>query len=87
MAASPRFKVHDAHGTYQAACKEIEAAAVLVGFYGSGAFVKEGSVKVWIEGADADGCAGDSYDRVGTVAFRRLADRRRELRAADGAES
>lgn len=40
MAASPVWKVYDASGKYQAACKEPEAAAALLGFYGVGASIR-----------------------------------------------
>lgn len=63
MAGSPRFKVYDATGKYQASCKEIEAAAAVVSFYGEGATIKDGHTRVvWREGVDGD--AGDSYDAV-----------------------
>jgi hypothetical protein len=65
MAATPRFKVFDSHGDYQASCHEIEAAACLVAFYGDGATIRTGHEKrktVWIEGGD--GNAGESYDAV-----------------------
>jgi hypothetical protein len=65
MSASPRFKVYDAQGVYQSACKEPEAAAALVSFYGEGATVRDGhSHIVWVEGED--GNAGDSYDDTAT---------------------
>ncbi len=65
MAASPRFKVYDSHGTYQGAVKEPEAAAALVSFYGDGATIRDGHTHiVWLEGTD--GHAGDSYDVVVT---------------------
>lgn len=65
MAQSPRFKVYDAAGVYQAACKEPEAAAAVVSIYGPGATIRAGHSKrdtVWVEGDDGD--AGDSYDVV-----------------------
>jgi len=61
MAASPEFKIYDSAGTYQAACKEIEAAAALVSFYGEGATIRHGHKLVaWTEGVD--GAAAESYD-------------------------
>ena len=65
MAATPKFKVYDAAGAYQAACKEPEAAAAVVSLYGSGSTIRLGHAKrdtVWTEGVDGD--AGDSYDDV-----------------------
>ena len=64
MAASPRFKVYDANGTYQAACKEPEAAAALVCIYGDGATIRlDHRVILWTEGAESQP-AGESYDHV-----------------------
>ena len=63
MAASPDWKVYCKNGVYQAACKEIEAAAALASFYGDGATIRyQHTQVVWIEGKD--GKAGDSYDAV-----------------------
>ena len=67
MARSPRFKVYDANGVYQAACKEPEAAAAVVSLYGPGATIRTGHTRrntVWVEGEDGDGEAGASYDAV-----------------------
>ena len=64
MAASPAWKVYDRHGSYRAACKEIEAAACLMGFYGNGATIRLGhSRPVWTEGAEGQPAA-ESYDFV-----------------------
>lgn len=74
MANAPRFKVYDAHGRYQAACKEVEGAAALMGFYGSGATIRVGHAKsgiFWTEGEDGE--ASESYDAV-DAAFRRFPD-------------
>jgi hypothetical protein len=63
MGASPKWKVYDHEGTYQAATKEIEAAAAVVSFYGRGATIKlDHKVVVWTEGVDGDG--DSSYDEV-----------------------
>ena len=63
MAGAPRWKVYDANGKYQAATKEIEAAAALVSFYGEGSKIKlDHRNVVWVEGEDGE--AGDSYDAV-----------------------
>ena len=71
MAAAPQWKVYDYQGYYQAACKEIEAAACLVSFYGSGAVIKNGHSKiVWIEGTD--GLASQSYDAVAAAVEKKL---------------
>ena len=68
--ASPQWKVYDSAGNYQSACKEVEAAAALMGFYGEGSTIRLGHSKIfWREGVDGDG--GCSYDLVAeTVAER-----------------
>jgi hypothetical protein len=65
MAAAPRWKVYDSQGRYQAACKELEAAASLMGFYGDGASIHDGhdAHPVWVEGHEAFS-AMESYDGV-----------------------
>lgn len=61
MASAPRWKIYDAEGVYQAACKEPEAAACLVSFYGNGATIRDGHAFIaWTEGRD--GVATWSYD-------------------------
>ncbi len=73
MAASPRFKVYDSAGQYQAACKEIEAAASLVAFYGDGATIRDGHASIlWIEGRN--GWAGESFDRVAQLITNELGE-------------
>lgn len=70
MANAPQWKVYDASGNYQAACKEIEAAAALIGFYGDGATIRFDHAKkatVWTEGHE-DRPAHESYDFVAEVA-------------------
>lgn len=70
MAQAPQYKVFDAAGKYQAACKEIEAAAALMGLYGKGASIRMGHAKadtVWLEGSE-DQEAWVSYDHVAQVA-------------------
>lgn len=81
MASAPAYKVYDAQGTYQAACKEIAAAAVLMGFYGCGATIRlEHRIVLWTEGAEGQP-AGESYDHVAEVAAQRLTERRAAHRA------
>ena len=65
MAASPQWKVYDSSGRYQAACKELEAAACLVaGIYGNGATIRYGhQLVVWTEGSESMSAA-ESYDNV-----------------------
>lgn len=72
MAASPQWKVYDSYGTYQAATKEVEAAAALMGFYGDGSTIRYGhGFILWTEGQEE--CpAGESYDTVAETAHVRL---------------
>lgn len=75
MAQAPAFKVYDANGVYQAACKEPEAAASLMGLYGPGSTVRYGhSVRsiVWREGVEHDGEAYDSWDEAAITMMRRV---------------
>jgi hypothetical protein len=71
---SPAFKVYDVTGTYQAACKEPEAAAALMAFYGGlgpGATIRYQHGRVlWTEGVD--GHAAESYDTVAATVYTRL---------------
>ena len=63
---TPRLKVFDASGQYQAACHDYAAAAVLMGLYGEGASVRLGHSKrdtIWTEGQD--GLASENFDLVG----------------------
>ena len=70
MARSPRWKVYDRYDTYQASCKEVEAAAALVAFYGEYATIRDGHVHVvWTEGIDGD--AADSYDATADAVYDR----------------
>ena len=72
MASSPQWKIYDAHGTYQAACKEIEAAAALMGFYGDGAMIRQNHGGcVWHEGQETLR-AGESYDEMAAIVAARL---------------
>ena len=73
MARSPRFKIYDPYGVYQAACKEPEAAAAVVVLYGDGSTIKDdhGPI-VWWEGEGQDGHAGDSYDVAAETIWNRI---------------
>ncbi len=71
MAAAPRFKVYDSHGEYQAACKEIEAAAALMSVYGDGSTIRvDHRLIVWREGYESQP-AGESYDFVAETVYQR----------------
>lgn len=62
--ATPQFKVYNAEGVYMAACKEPEAAAALVAFYGDGSTIRFGHrLIVWTEGGDGN-AAVFSYESV-----------------------
>lgn len=78
MAGTPRYKVYDADGTYIAATKEVEHAAMLLaGLNSSGATIRDGHRRadvLWTDGVD--GVAGDSFDEVAILAGQRLTDRR-----------
>ena len=66
MATAPKWKVYDSSGAYQAACKEIEAAAILATWYGDGATIRSGHAQiVWVEGQDGE--ASDSFDHTARV--------------------
>jgi hypothetical protein len=68
MAATPKYKVYDRHGVYQASVKELEGGAVLMLLYGDGATIRLGHDRVlWREGAEEQR-AGDSYDYCTYVA-------------------
>ena len=69
MAASPQFKVYDSQGIYQAACKEIEAAACLVSLYGEGATIRDRHGPVlFTEGVDQN----EGYDQVAALVLSRI---------------
>jgi len=62
---TPKFKVFDGDGVYQASCKELEACAALVALYGEGSTIRWGHAKrdtLFTQGVDGD--AGESYDLV-----------------------
>lgn len=70
MAASPKFKVYDKTGIYQGCTKEIEAAAVLAGFYGAGSTVRlshRPAFTLWKDGE----MPGASYDEIAALAAQR----------------
>ena len=74
MAASPRYKLFDAEGTYQASSKQPELLAACIGLLGAGAKIKDGrDLKrvLWTEGEDADGIGFDSYDEVALRCYER----------------
>lgn len=78
MSSSPKYKVYDASGTYQAACKEIEAAAALVALYGDGSTIRfDHRTALWREGKEIQP-AGESYDYVAELATEREAAMQRK---------
>lgn len=71
MAATPRFKVYDAQGIYQAACKEAEVAAVVVALLDDGATIRDGHRRiVWTEGKESIP-ASESCDVVAETVYER----------------
>lgn len=73
MAASPRWKIFDSEGQYQASAKDVGLAAVIVSFLGDGATIRDGhSLKstVWTEGKETQS-AGENYDYTETVIYAR----------------
>ena len=72
MAASPRYKLYDATGTYQASAKSPETLAACIGLFGHGAKIKDGrDLKrvLWTEGPD--GYGQESYDEVALKCYER----------------
>lgn len=67
--ASPRWKIY-VRGRYQAACRDLGAAAALMAFYGEGTIRDNHAGIMWLEGRD--GRAADSYDRVAEVVYSRV---------------
>jgi len=69
MAGSPKYKVFNADGVYQAACKEPEAAVVIADWYGTGATIRwDHAFTLWTVGTDKS----DSYDAAVAVMNERL---------------
>ena len=63
MAASPMWKIYDQDRNYVAACKELEACAALMVFYGPGSTIRLGHGRVvYTEGSTI--FASESYDAV-----------------------
>ena len=82
MAATPRFKVFDAQGVYQASCHEVEAGAALLGALYAGGSIRVGHSRreiVYQDGKDGD--AGASYDAVAIHVHAQLDRWRAELEA------
>lgn len=64
--ATPRIKIFDAHGQYQASTHDYAAAGALMGLYGDGATVRLGHSKrdiVWTEG-EGGLSAYECYDLI-----------------------
>lgn len=67
MAASPRWKIFDSEGEYQASAKDIFLAAMIVSFLGDGAQIRDGhKFVVWHEGKEGQS-AGYNYDHTEIV--------------------
>lgn len=69
---SPKWKVYTVYGEYMGSCKEPEAAAALVAFYGTGATIRYDHKRVvWTEGQEE--CrATESYDTVAKTCWERV---------------
>lgn len=62
---TPRIKIFDADGNYQASTHDYAAAGALMGLYGDGATVRVGHSKkdiIWTEGRD--GSAYECYELI-----------------------
>ena len=71
MASTPRFKVYDADGVYQAATKRPEEAAAVIVLLGEGATIRAGHTQVvWHEGKEEQ-TASESYDFVASTVYKR----------------
>ena len=73
MAGSPRWKIFDSEGRYQASAKDVGLAAMIVTFLGDGATIRDGhSLKstVWTEGQE-DQPAGENYDLAAITIYGR----------------
>ena len=57
-AGLPDWTIWDAAGECQATCRDVEAATVLVGFYGRGATIRFDGVTVWHEGREQVSATG-----------------------------
>lgn len=63
--ATPRIKIFDAEGQYQASTHDYAAAGALMGLYGEGATVRLGHSKadiIWTEGEN--GSAYECYELI-----------------------
>jgi hypothetical protein len=71
------YRVYDDAGVFRAICREVEAAAAVVSFYGHGSTIRLGhSQVVWTEGEDGnDGNAGECYDHVAEIVGERTTGR------------
>ena len=64
MATTPKYKIYDSDGQYQASVKDPVAAAALMALYGTGASVKLKHQQVlWVEGME-DTPAHESYSEA-----------------------
>lgn len=65
MAAAPFWKVYDSDGNYQAATKDVETAAAIIGAMGGEGWTIRAKHRIvcWTEGKESFP-AGESYDGV-----------------------
>lgn len=84
--ATPRIKIFDADGQYQASTHDYAAAGALMGLYGGGATVRLGHSKrdiIWTEGAD--GNAYECYELIADAIQKRDAEVDAEIQRMMGA--
>ena len=76
MASSPMYKVYKSDGTYIAACKYLEDAAMLVSSHGEGSTVRYGHrFIIWNEGQEGF-AAADSFDKAAMIMAERIINSR-----------
>lgn len=74
----PDWKVYNHLGSFMAATKHPADAAILVAAWGPGAKIKyKHHTTVWTEGKE-EFRAGESYDQVAALCYKRAEDARRE---------
>lgn len=86
MSGTPAWKIYDADGKYEAACKHGEVAACIVALLGDGATIRhDHKLIVWREGSE-EISAAESYDQVcETISVRKRDHARRSVDKAYGA--
>lgn len=84
MSGTPRFKIYDDQGIYQAATRDATLAAVVVGVGGfDGWTVKVNGRIVWRQGSE-EFSAADSYDDAAMLIYDRIEEHHRQRMARFG---